>query len=249
MNSSPRYRLLQVMIFSVLIGFTGSASAGLINFETVPGGSPADKLAISTQYSVSDGVTFSLSNGDTPFLELTGSSDTGDGFLNDALSSDDVEATSGWSGPGLGDYFLRIGTGGLASTPVPSLIISYSAPVSAASAQIWDIDGHSNGTEQWVVEARDSGGTVIEMATSPLGTTHGASSLDGKPWLWALGDNAGSADIFSIRVSFSGSKTSGIGLAFDNFSTDTAQTIPEPGSLAILGMGLLGMGMAGRRRK
>ncbi|MDP2644744.1 MAG: PEP-CTERM sorting domain-containing protein [Desulfobacterales bacterium] len=225
----------------------GSAAlAAFIDFETVPGGWPSDKLAITGQYEATHGVTFSLSNrGGNPYLEKTGDADSGTGFLNDALSQYDV-AAPGYE-PLLGDYFLRLGTGGLLSVPVPRLIIGYTDPVSGASAQIWDIDGHSNGTEQWRVQTFDSSDILTGDIYSPAGTTHGAGSLDGLPWTWSF--SHASADISRIEISFTGSKTSGIGLAFDNFNTSSAAPVPEPATLLLLGMGLAGLRFTHRRKK
>ncbi len=236
---------LYVTAGALLLASTASQAA-VIDFETVPGSSPADKLAISNQYQTDFGVTFSLSTGGTPYLEQVGTSDSGNGFLNDVLNQYDRAAT-GYESQ-LGNYFLRIGTGGLSSTPVPSLNISYDTAVAAASAQIWDIDGHSNGTEQWLVEALDNHGTVIDSIYSPLGTTHDAASLDGKPWTWSF-DHGGTADIYGIRLTFTGSKTSGIGLAFDNFSPSEPAVVPEPSTYLLFGIGLLALLGWGRRRR
>ena len=61
----------------------------------------------------------------------------------------------------------------------------------------------------------DSGDLTDVVATdlSPVGTD---LTLDGKPWTFSL--NSGSPLIYAIRISFIGTKTSGIGLAFDRFS-------------------------------
>ncbi|NIR95789.1 MAG: hypothetical protein GWO08_19770, partial [Gammaproteobacteria bacterium] len=115
------------------------------------------------------------------------------------------------------NYFLRIGTGGLQSAPAPILIIDYSSPVSAASAQIWDIDGtNNNNTEQWTITAHDNIGNIIDTIVSPTGTRDNAASLDGLPWTWSF--SHATNDIYSIQVEFTGGKTNNIGLAFDNFS-------------------------------
>jgi hypothetical protein len=219
------------------------AAPGVIDFETVPGGASADQLAISNQYQAGFGVSFSLSTGGVPFLEQVGDSDAGRGFFNTGLGVYDA-AAAGFTSQ-LGNYFLRIGTGSLQTAPMPQLIINYSTPVAAASAQIWDIDGNASGSEQWLVEALGSGGGVIDSVLSPLGTTEDALSLDGKPWTWSF-DHGSSADIFALRLSFTGSKTGGIGLALDNFSP--AAAVPEPSAwvMMLCGAGLLA---ALRRRK
>lgn len=201
------------------IGLCNAANAALIDFETVPGDTPADQLAISTQYLATENVTFSLSTGETPFLEQTGGADAGNGFENDQLGTPDIEAVS--HAGELGGFFLRLGTTDLLVTPVPELIITYSTPVSAASAQIWDIDGHTGtGSEQWEISARDINDTPIDTLRSPTGLVNNASSLDGLPWTWSF--SHASADIHSISIKFTGNKTMDIGLAFDNFSPSSA---------------------------
>ncbi|MEM9398200.1 MAG: hypothetical protein AAF991_12015, partial [Pseudomonadota bacterium] len=65
--------------------------------------------------------------------------------------------------------------------------------------------------------------------------------LDGKPWLFGFD---GLSDIERIEISFTGSKTSGIGLAFNNFSpiqnVETA-AVPIPATAALLALGLFGV--------
>lgn len=212
--------------------------AATIDFESIPGSTPADKLTIQNQFASSFGVTFSLSNGGYPTLEAVGSVDTGNGFLNQSLNLYDAAAPTFEAA--LGNFYLRIGTGTFIEGAIPSLVISYSTPVAAASAQIWDIDGYG-AAERWQVDALSSSGTVIDSAISPIGTT-GALSLDGKPWTWSF-DHGASADISTIRVTYVGTPGP-VGFAFDNLSP-----VPEPATYVMLlvGLGLIGF-MAHRRK-
>ncbi|MEI6299867.1 MAG: PEP-CTERM sorting domain-containing protein [Betaproteobacteria bacterium] len=232
-----------VVLLLAMLPPVAMAAPGVIDFETVPGGVAADQVAISNQYQAGFGVTFSLSTGAVPFLEQVGDTDPGRGFYNTGLGVYDA-AAAGFASQ-LGNYFLRIGTGSLQTAPMPQLVITYTTPVAAASAQIWDIDGNASGSEQWLVEAFGSGGGVIDSVVSPLATTEDALSLDGKPWTWSF-NHGGSADIFALRLSFTGSKSGGIGLALDNFSP--AAPVPEPSTwwLMICSAGLLAVA---RRRK
>lgn len=212
--------------------------ADIIDFETLPGGVPSDDLSISTQYLADFGVTFGLdTNGDGfadpgqyPIMEAQGA-DGVDGFINDTLGIRDT-AAPGFEGD-LGHFFLR----GLAPVPPIGLVILYDSPVSAANGDIWDIDGSgSQGSEQWLVQGMgqnyiDSGDLTDVVATdlSPVGTD---LTLDGKPWTFSL--DSGSPVIYAIRITFVGTKTSGIGLAFDRFSPSLDD--PSPAKRTSWGM-------------
>lgn len=243
------------MIKKVILGFGFFLGAGVFNpglaaiidFETVPGGTPSDQLAISNQYFADFGVTFSLEGGGTPFLEKTGAADSGHGFWNAAKSDYDIEA-AGYEGR-LGDYFLRFGTGTFSSAPGPVLIIDYANPVSAASAQIWDIDAAQNNQsayEAWTVTARDDTGNVIDTRVSPNGIGElEPDSLNAKPWTWSF-DHA-SSDIFSIAISFTG-QAGIVGLAFDNFSpASPVSPVPVPAAAWLFGAALFALWGTGRR--
>ena len=241
--------LLSSFWLCCILSLFNASHASLIDFETVPGSVPADQLAISTQYLADYGVTFSLGGGftGTPFLEKTGAGDAGHGFYNAATDTFDTEVV-GYEG-GLGNYFLRFGTTTFSDTPGPILIIGYDTPVSAASAQIWDIDaatGGTNGYEAWMITAHDATGGVIDTINSPIGISENLTqSLNAKPWTWAF--NHASNDIHSIEIAFVGTADK-VGLAFDNFSPATA-VIPVPAAAWLFGSGLIGLIGIARRKK
>lgn len=220
---------------------SAQASATLINFEDAPAKSLADNDAVTNQY-MSEGVTFTGA-----FLEATGDSslppaDTNpQAFLNDVTGNWDDPAV-----PGLGDWFLR-SSGEVSSRGGMGvyLTVVYATPVTAASGQIWDIDGNASDTEQWSVNAY-AGGTLVASVMSPLGNTKDATSLNGKPWTFDL---SSTIPFDSIEFAFIGSKTRGVGLAFDNFNTN-ALSVPEPAALGMFGLGALLIGLfAGLRRR
>ena len=223
-------------VLMATLALSSPALAGFIDFENAPSLALGDNDPVTNEYQPSEGVTFGGA-----VIELIGENRP-DGFLNDQLNQRDVE--SGTPTPGLGNYFLRTDTDFSDRGPGDAFLsVFYDAPETAASGEIWDIDGNqSQGTEKWDVVFRLSGSEVTRVS-SPEGTTNGAGSLDGLPWLFQY---AG-ASFDQIDFVFTGTKQTGIGLAFDNFRTDA--TVPVPATLALLGFGLAGLGLAGRRRK
>ena len=203
-------------------------SAQVITFETDPtGATPSDDapLGLGSAFAVGSlSITFGFDGNldgipeTTAFFERTGPSAL-DGFV--ACGGNDVAA------PGfetqLGDFFLRATPGG----DFGVLIINYSGGVvSGASGEIWDIDGLTNGTEQYRVKAFNAGGALLATIDSPASTQDSGcanTELDGKPWSF---DFSGTPGIARITIDFTGSKTNGIGLAFNNFNATGEQPVP-----------------------
>jgi hypothetical protein len=245
------------LIFFLSCFVSHTAMAALIDFETVPGATPSDQLVITDQYKSKYGITFSVetisdvgsSTIKPAYLEAVGGGDSGHGFWNSKLSSADKEAT-GHTGQ-LGDYFLRIGQAGYAAKKATdqsvSLWIEFTSPVSTASAEIWDIDKGSKGSEQWKVSAYAADGAVLDSGLSPKGIrAKDTNSLDGLPWIWNLGSD-GKFEIASIQLEFVGTKATGVGLAFDNFTAVSA--VPIPAAVWLFGSGLLGLVGFSRRKQ
>lgn len=226
------------------------ASASVINFENAPSLGLHDNDPVTNQFASGYGVTF-----DGGYLEEAGDADAGpQGFGSKPYSDHRDTARPTASGvPGLGNWFLRSKDGlnytGSTTNHV-FLTVNYDNPVSQASGQIWDIDGNTKqGTEQWLVQAFSNGTKVTNLNDlSPLGTHTGKNSLNALPWKFDL--NAGDATFDQIQIIFKGSKTHGVGLAFDNFSPSSLviTAVPGPGALwlFVFGLGLLGLGLASR---
>jgi len=263
MKSSIVVKVVSVFIYVYLLTFSLHSFAGLIDFETTAaGGKPTDNLVIDIDsYFVTDGVSVSFGfdttgDGSTDssgvFEKIGGGKEKGNsGFVSPFGSRYDIAAT-GYEKL-LGDYFFRQED---SYEPFGTFHITYDSvgPVTAASGEIWDIDGNKkkNKTEQYHVEAFN-GNISLASIYSPLGTSYGKKSLNGKPW--AFGFN-GLSNITRIEISFTGGKTKGIGLAFNNFSPIQdarlrATAIPEPSVLAIFSLTTIGLAFRrfNRRRR
>ena len=229
--------------FTVAIVLTLSpASAQLIDFETTPaGGLPADDSFLSAPYNMTAGGTvafffdvngnfaFDPGTDQRPVFEAAGNADPNGGFANNATGVDDT--ANGGLALQLGSYFLRQMQPG---APPPQFIVDYntSAVISGLHGEIWDIDGAPGQTEAWQVDVLDASNSPLASQTSPLGNS---SALDGLPWTFSFAGLPVGVD--KVRITFIGSKTSGLGLAFNNF--DPTNSIPEPAGAALATSALL----------
>jgi len=245
----------------------GASYGSIVGFETVPGaGAPTDALEAgqdfvsgSTVFNIffmnggsTDG-TYDSATGHRGKFEKTGVSDADNAFGSSthtvALgSAEDVTGDierSGFTGTGLGNFFLAPGTTYEDRDNV-SMIIDYTTGnPTEASGQIWDIEGRLNGaTEEWTVTSFDVNGVAISSIASTasvvLGGVGNAGSLakddldsyDSLPWEFSL---TGETEIDYILVDFTGT-AGGAGVAFDNFN---ATQVPEPTSVAMSGLVLV----------
>ncbi len=172
-----------------------------IDFETIPGATPVEGLAIGDQFAASDGVTFALENGDLPVLARVGSPRTA---FEGVGGADDLPV----AGQDIGRFFLTDDgqVTGLAAEP---LIVTYDPPSSQASGVILDLDGG----ETFTIEARDQAGNVIDTVVLTAGDANTGNGV-ATPWFF---DRA-VADIYSIRFEGVRAQAGLFGLGFDRFS-------------------------------
>ncbi len=228
------------LTFAVTLASATSAYASAIDFETIPGATPSEGLSISDQFLASEGVTFSLANGASPVLAETGAPRTAfAGPPNDTGSDNPV------GGQNIGSFFLT-DDGVLSGLVSPALIVTYSAPTSAASGVILDIDYD----ESFAISLYDAptGGTLLDTITIDAGDP-GTGDGIASQWSFARGQ----ADVF--RLEFQGTRTAagGFGLGFDNFDAKHAAgapaTVPLPETLPLIAGALLGLGLLARRKE
>jgi hypothetical protein len=253
-------RILCLLLVQTLwLGAKGAFAASIIDFETTPAGvTPLDDAPLSslTPY-VYPGLLISFG--------LDGNSDgivdTNAVFEHAGLDPAEPP-NAGFSGssgtdtadPGftaqLGNWFLRSPVGG---SNFGTLVITYSGStiVTAASGEIWDIDGTAQfaggpgDTEEYTVRAYDLLNNLLSTQISPLGTlTSAMAPLDGQPWVFSF--SGLSPGIAKITIDFTGTKTSGIGLAFNNFNPTGA--VPEPSAWLLAALGFVGLTWMKRRR-
>jgi len=240
--------LLSAVCVCLLVSISSSASAAIIDFETQPNGSGSTDntaLGLNDAYVI-DGVSvtfgFDADNDgvtDTEAIfEQAGDTDTTRGFLNDVLGQFDT-ADPGFESQ-LGNYFLR--KQGNINSDFGTFIIDYtsSTPVTAASGEIWDIDGGGLGDEQYQIQAFDSNNSLLATIISPLGND---LTLDGRPFTFGF---SGLSGIDQIRIDFISQKSK-IGLAFNNFSPTTT-VVPVPAAIWLFGSGMLGLIGVARRK-
>ncbi len=234
-------RLVYVFVAVAVILFGGYYQAEAVPIVGTPtfGGTVIDfegwdeGTLIDTEYS-SLGVTFTQDDGGTPMIDNKA-------FLY-AYES------------GSGDAVLTGSTTGGAPYPtVAGLIAEFETPVARAGAFFSDTGPAGN----YTVTAFDSGGSVIEsynIAYGTLPSIQGYGNEDPScdpsgPWEGTgcgifIGFDVGSDLIASIQ--FGPSSGSGDGFAIDDLRFERT-AVPEPGTLLLIGSGLVGLGFMRRR--
>lgn len=218
-------RILSTFLFTTCLALASPVRAGSIDFESVPGGSPSELLAIGDQYLASQGISFSLEGGGLPVLaELGGPARAfvGPPAGTQADGPDPSET-------GLGSFFLT-DDGALPGIP-KTILISFADPVGAVEGVLLDVDRSSLETfEGWQIEARGIESQVLDTLTILSGMP---DTGDGIATAW--GFQRAANDIASIRLAYIGADNPWIGFALDNIVT--AQ-VPEPGTLVLVTLGI-----------
>ena len=209
--------LLLLLAALALLGSSQPARA-IVGFETIPFGTLSEGLAISNQYTLSDGITFNLAGGIKPILAQVGSPGyafTGYGGV------DDLPAP----GQNVGNFFL-VDPSTPIQTGVPlDLLVTYTTASQFAGGGILDIDG----TEGWLVQALNSSAVVIDSLSFNPSSPGAGDAIE---TLWSFSHV--SADIKAIRIHYTGTQVENIGYAWDNFS---AVPIPEPSIATFICLG------------
>lgn len=227
---------------ALLLSFSGSAQAAVIDFETLPDSTttPTDNAALTTSYTV-DGttVTFGFDTNNDLIIDTNAIFESrNDGpetvFAYYHKGGYDTDVTATNEG---GNWLLR----SLKNiNPIADdFIVKYTGtPITSTSGQLWDIDSG----EIYLIEALDSAGTVINSITTPpfpVGESpESPNTFSGLPYNFSFNNLA--SDIGYIRISGISRGTGGF-LGFDNFNVTQSEPVPEPltilGSATALGFG------------
>lgn len=209
--------ILAFTLLNLLFGIVSLASSaqlndelggvGIIDFETVPGETLFEGLAISDQFQSSHGIVFSLENGNNPVLAEVGSPAT-------AFSGCPFFGCPDTPAPNqnIGSFFLT-DDGDLSGLESEALIVTYDPPTAVASGVILDIDFD----ETFTIEARDENKNVIETVTIEAGDPNTGDGI-ATPWILFRSD----ADVYSIRFAGMRNDAGAFGLGFDNFGARSA---------------------------
>ena len=194
------------VIFTPLFSIAASV---VVDFETIPGGTPADGLVISDQFS---GAIFSIEGGGSPVLAEVGGKIT-------AFFGPPQQTLYDTIAPGAdaGQFFLT--DDGLIGQPPKVIVITFLTPVASVGGKLLDVDGG----DVWTAEARDINGNVIASQTISDGdpdTGDGSAT----PFLIQHSTN----DIASVRFPYSGAMPN-VGFGFDDLTAATVVgAVPLP---------------------
>jgi hypothetical protein len=207
-------KILMAWFLIEVASVTTTFGINVIDFEAIDGA--YEGMPISNKFKSEFGVTFSLEDSNDANAPVLAWADNNDCTAFHSVWGCDTPAPKAlqYFGQDFGHWFLT-DDGLYAIGQPPTLIVTYTDPVSAASGYILDIDSSPEDPEEWRIEARDISGQVFEDDTIILNTSSpGAGDGMGARWVF---DHRGQADIKSLRFIYTGGVLHVAGLAFDNF--------------------------------